>query len=147
MRFARSTSCAAVSRSKRLTSLQEELERVRGDRRKGVVRVGHLLGDLAPAVVLQLDPTGLDLVEHVFDRAVRQIQLLGELSDLGQLDAARLLPVREQRPDALVRAGCRRWWWLSAAPPGLPISTSLFPRGGIRMPPIPARASGAPDMS
>ena len=120
---------------------EEELERVRGDRRKGVVRVGDLLGDLAPAVVLQLDPTGLDLVEHVFDRAVRQIQLLCELSDLGQLDAARLVSVREQRPDALVRPARRRSW-LFRRSPGIPISTSLFPRRAVRMPQF-VLASGA----
>ena len=51
MRFARSTSCAAVKQLEAVDLPEEELERVRGDRGKGVVGVGDLLGDLATAVV------------------------------------------------------------------------------------------------
>ena len=82
---------------------QEELERVRGDGRERVVRVGHLLGDLAPAVVLQLDPAGLDLVEQVLDRASGRSSSSASWPTSDSSMQPRLLAICEQRPDALVR--------------------------------------------
>ena len=62
MRFASSTSCAAVSRSTLADVLEEELERVRGD-----LLDLHLLGDRLVLVVVRRDDLDLQLVERLVE--------------------------------------------------------------------------------
>ncbi len=68
--------------------------------REGVVVVGDLLGNVAAAVVSQLDAGGVDAVEQRLDVGVGEVERIDGLVDLGQLDAALLLSAREQRVDA-----------------------------------------------
>jgi hypothetical protein len=82
--------------------LQEQLERVGGRDGEVVVRIGDLLRNVAPAVVAELDPAVLDLVEERLDVVFVEVDRLDELVQLGQLDAAAVLTFREEVCDALL---------------------------------------------
>ena len=85
--------------------VEEELQRVgrrRGER--GVVDRRGLR--VAAAVVAQVDPAGLDLLVEPADVVVLELERLGELVDLGEIEATGLLtPVDERghRPFQSVR--------------------------------------------
>ena len=85
--------------------VQEELQRVGGDRREvGVVdrRLGRVR---ARAVVAQLDVPRVQLLVEGAEILVLELQGLGELVDLLQVDAAALLAPVDEGPDG---PGCRR---------------------------------------
>ena len=79
--------------------VQEELQRVRGDggQRDVVDGRGGSLG--AAAVVLDVDPLALELLVEAADVGVRELQRLGQLVDLGELEATRFLSSVDQGGD------------------------------------------------
>ena len=82
--------------------VEEQLQRVgrRAGERHVVER--RRLG-FAAAVVAQIDVAGLQLLVDPADVVVLELQGLGELVDLGEIDASRLLTAIEERCDRAVR--------------------------------------------
>src|SRR4051812_305866 len=80
--------------------VEEELERVGGVRCQLVARDARGGDDLAPAVVGDVEPAAIDLVLELTDRFVVEVELLDQLAELGQVDAARLLADLEERADS-----------------------------------------------
>ena len=90
--------------------VQEELERVGGRGREVAVDEGRVvLADVA-AVVAELDPALLELLVDARELVVVEVELLDELAELRQVDAALLLGPVDQRCQsvhtALQRSDC-----------------------------------------
>ena len=82
--------------------VEEELQRVGGDAgERGVVDRRGL--GLAAAVVAQVDPAGLELLVELADVVVLELERLGQLVDLAEVDAPALLASIEERRDRAAR--------------------------------------------
>ena len=96
MRLASSTSSVGGEQRKPAQLVQEQLQRVGGG--SGEL-VGLVAGDRRgpSAVVGELDAARLDLLVQRLELLVAQLERLGLLAELGEVDAAVLLAPREQR--------------------------------------------------
>ena len=82
--------------------VEEQLQRVgRGAGERGVVDRRRL--GLAAAVVAQVDPAGLELLVEPADVVVLELERLGELVDLGEIEASVLLAPVDERRDRAAR--------------------------------------------
>ena len=79
--------------------VQEELQRVGGDRREMGVVDRRLRCVLARAVVAQLDVAGMQLLIEGAEILVLEVQGLGELVDLFEVDASTLFSPVYKGPD------------------------------------------------
>ena len=89
--------------------VEEQLQRVRRDGgERGVV---HGRGDrvLAAAVVAQVDPADLELLVEAADVGFLELERLGELIHLGEVEAALLLSPVDQSGDGSARRVACRW--------------------------------------
>ena len=92
MRLARSISSRRGQQPVAADLVEEELQRVGRDGREGGVVDRRLGRVLARAVVAQLDVAGMQLLVEGAEILVLELQGLGELVDLLQVDAAAFLP-------------------------------------------------------
>ena len=92
--------------------VEEELQRVRRHHREVAVDVRRLLDPRVGAVVRQLDAALLELLVDRGDRVVLELELLYELAEGGEIDAATLLALVDQHFE-LVRAHTIRYSPLS----------------------------------
>ena len=76
--------------------VHEELQGVRGGVCEVAVDVRRRRRRLARAVVLEIDAAALDLLVDLLHLLVLEVERLGDLVDLGILDAAAFLPTIEQ---------------------------------------------------
>ena len=82
--------------------VEEELERVGRHRRDLVVRIVRAVGLLQAAVVDELDAPLVELLVDGRDLLVREVDLRYELLERGQVDAALLLALVDERPQLIM---------------------------------------------